>query len=184
MNIRSFFVCGALFLFATVAYGAGSYQRTRDGQTFVWNDSPERDEEATWSGKRDKNGFATGSGVLTWYKVEARIVTGSNILDTRRYAVVINRYSGKMVRGKFKGAVSYVDTNGKTLQPTFGNGANRPSRRQKATPTPTPGVRVTLKGEETPTTTSQQTAMQTAERTSAPATPGLAPEQSPSSIAQ
>src|SRR6266700_6533015 len=132
MNIRSLFVCGALLLFASVAYGAGSYQRTRDGQTFVWNDSPERGEEATWSGKRDKKGFATGSGTLTWYKVEPTIVTGSNILDTRRYAVVINRYSGRMVRGKFKGAVTYVDANGKRLQATFVKGANRPSPRQKA----------------------------------------------------
>src|SRR6266487_5978028 len=112
MNIRSLFVCSALLLFASVAYGAGSYQRTRGGKTLVWNDSPKRGEEATWSGKRDKNGFAAGSGTLTWYKVEPTIVTGSNIPDARRYAVV-NRYSGKMVRGKFKGAVTYVDANGK-----------------------------------------------------------------------
>src|SRR5437899_12586823 len=79
MNIRSLFVCGALLLFAIVAYGAGSYQRTRDGQTLVWNDSPEAGEEATWAGKRDKDGFATGPGILTWYKVEPTVVTGSNI---------------------------------------------------------------------------------------------------------
>jgi ketosteroid isomerase-like protein len=184
MNIRSLFVCGALLLFASVAYGAGSYQRTRDGQTFVWNDSPERGEEATWSGKRDKKGFATGSGTLTWYKVEPTIVTGSNILDTRRYAVVINRYSGRMVRGKFKGAVTYVDANGKRLQATFVKGANRPSPRQKATPAPSPVVRATPRAEQTPTPPSQQTAMQTPERVSAPATPGPGPEQSPPPIAQ
>ena len=103
MNIRSLFVCGALVLFESIAYAAGSYQRTRDGQTLVWRDLPERGEEATWSGKRDKDGFATGSGVLTWYKVEPSIVTGSNILDTRRYMILINHYSGTMVRGKFKG---------------------------------------------------------------------------------
>jgi len=85
MNIRSLFVCSALLLFASVAYGAGSYQRTRDGKTLVWNDSPKLGEEATWSGKRDKNGFAAGSGTLTWYKVEPTIVTGSNIPDARRY---------------------------------------------------------------------------------------------------
>ena len=44
MNIRSLFVCSALLLFASVAYGAGSYQRTRDGKTLVWNDSPKRGE--------------------------------------------------------------------------------------------------------------------------------------------
>jgi ketosteroid isomerase-like protein len=160
MNIRSLFVCSALLLFASVAYGAGSYQRTRDGKTLVWNDSPKRGEEATWSGKRDKNGFAAGSGTLTWYKVEPTIVTGSNIPDARRYAVVINRYSGKMVQGKLKGAVTYVDANGKRLQATFVKGGKRPVTRQTATPTP--------------------------ERTPAPATPTPtpAPEQSPSPAAQ
>ena len=160
MNIRSLFVCSALLLFASVAYGAGSYQRTRDGKTLVWNDSPKRGEEATWSGKRDKNGFAAGSGTLTWYKVEPTIVTGSNIPDARRYAVVINRYSGKMVHGKLKGAVTYVDANGKRLQATFVNGGKRPVTQQTVTPTP--------------------------ERTPAPATPTPtpAPEQSPSPAAQ
>jgi len=159
MNIRSLFVCSALLLFASVAYGAGSYQRTRDGKTLVWNDSPKRGEEATWSGKRDKNGFAAGSGTLTWYKVVPTIVTGSLIPDTR-HAVVINHYSGKMVRGKLKGAVTYVDANGKRLQATFVNGGKRPVTQQTATPTP--------------------------ERTPAPATPTPtpAPEQSPSPAAQ
>src|SRR4026208_1100758 len=118
MNIRSLFVCGTLLLFAIDAHGAGSYQRTRDSQALVWNDSPEAGEEATWSGKRDQNGFATGPGILTWYKVEPTIVTGSNIPDARGYAVVKNGYSGKMARGKFKGPVTYIDANGKTLQVT------------------------------------------------------------------
>jgi ketosteroid isomerase-like protein len=180
MNIRSLFVCGALLLFASVAYGAGSYQLTRDGKTLVWNDSPEPGEEATWSGKRDKNGFATGPGILTWYKVEPTIVTGSNILDTRRYAVVISRYSGKMVRGKFKGVVTYVDADGKTLQVTSANEANRPSPRQKATRVRTRGMTATPTAEQTPTPPSQQTIMQTPERTSARATP----EQSRSPIVE
>ena len=181
MNSRSLFVCSALLLFANVAYGAGSYQPTRDGKTLVWNDSPKRGEEATWSGKRDKNGFATGSGTLTWYKVEPTIVTGSNIPDARRY-VVINRYSGKMVRGKFKGAVTYVDANGKRLQATIVNGGKRPVNRPPhptpertpapATPTPTPAPEQSPSpaAQETPTAVPQQTATlapeQTATRTS------------------
>jgi ketosteroid isomerase-like protein len=184
MNIRSLFVCGALLLFASVAYGAGSYQRTRDGQALVWNDSPEAGEEATWSGKRDQNGFATGPGILTWYKVEPTIVTGSNILDTRRYGVVISRYSGEMVRGKFKGPVTYIDANGKTLQVTYVNEANRPSPRQRAARVRTTKVRAAPTAEETPTPPSQQTVMQTPERTSAPATPEPGPEQTPSPIVQ
>jgi len=182
MNIRSLFVCSALLLFASVAYGAGSYQRTRDGKTLVWNDSPKLGEEATWSGKRDKNGFAAGSGTLTWYQVEPTIVTGSNIPDARRYAVVINRYSGKMVRGKWKGAVTYVDANGKRLQATFVNGGKRPVNRPPhptpertpapATPTPTPAPEQSPSpaAQETPTAVPQQTATlapeQTATRTS------------------
>ena len=183
MNIRSLFVCSALLLFASVAYGAGSYQRTRDGKTLVWNDSPKLGEEATWSGKRDKNGFAAGSGTLTWYKVEPTIVTGSNIPDARRYAVVINRYSGKMVRGKWKGAVTHVDANGKRLQATFVNGGKRPVTQQTATPTPehtpvpatptptpAPEQSPSPAAQETPTAVPQQTATlapeQTATRTS------------------
>jgi ketosteroid isomerase-like protein len=174
MNIRSLFVCSALLLFASVAYGAGSYQRTRDGKTLVWNDSPKRGEEATWSGKRDKNGFAAGSGTLTWYKVEPTIVTGSNIPDARRYAVVINRYSGKMVQGKLKGAVTYVDANGKRLQATFVNGGKRPVNRPPhpapATPTPTPAPEQSPSpaAQETPTAVLQQTATLAPEQTATP----------------
>jgi ketosteroid isomerase-like protein len=179
MNMGSLFVCGALLVFASVAYGAGSYQRTRDGKTLVWNDSPKRGEEATWSGKRDKIGFATGSGTLTWYKVEPTILTGSNIPDARRHSVVISRYSGEMVQGKLEGAVPYVDANGKKLQATFVNGsraggsaaAQSPSPRKKATLAPTPAVTATSTAEQTPTPTPQQTATPT---------PTPAPEQSPS----
>jgi ketosteroid isomerase-like protein len=183
-NIRSLFVCGSLILFASVFYGAGSYQRTRDGQTLVWRDVPARGDEATWSGKRDKGGFATGSGVLTWYKVEPTIVTGSNILDTRRYMILINHYSGTMVRGKFKGAVTYVDAGGKRLQATSVNETNPPSRRKKATRTATPRVKATPTVEPTPTPASEQIIVDTPELTSGPATSTPAPDQSPSPIAE
>lgn len=195
MNIRSLFVCSALLLFASVAYGAGSYQRTRDGKTLVWNDSPKRGEEATWSGKRDENGFAAGSGTLTWYEVKPTFVTGSSLPDTRRYAVVMNRYSGKMVHGKLKGTVTHVEGNGKRLQATFVNGGtspvnrpphNRQSPRKKATRAPTPAVAAAPTVEQTPTPTLQQTATPAPERTPAPATPTPTPppEQSPSPAAR
>src|SRR5947208_3300200 len=186
VNIRSLFVCGALILVASVVYGAGSYQRTRDGQTFVWRDSPARGDEATWSGKRDKDGFATGSGVLTWYKVEPTIVTGSNIRDTRRYAILINHYSGTMVRGKFKGAVTNIEADGKRLHASSVNRADRRSRRQKATRAATPAVRAraTPTAEQTPTPFSEPIIVDTPELTSAVATPRPAPEQSSSPIAE
>jgi conserved hypothetical protein len=192
--MRSLLVCSTLLLFASVAYAAGSYQRTRDGKTLVWNDSPQPGEEATWSGKRDKNGFATGLGTLTWYKVEPTIVTGSNIPDARRYANVINWYSGKMVHGKLEGGVTYVDADGKRLPATFVNGssvgesvaAQSPSPGKKAILAPTPAVTARTTAEQTAIPTPQQTAMPTPERTPALATrtPMPVPEQSPSSAAQ
>src|SRR5207249_2945179 len=51
--------------------------------------------------------------------------TGSNIPSSRGRAAggaVINRYSGKMVRGKFDGPVVNVDASGKTFHGTFVNG--------------------------------------------------------------
>jgi len=178
MNFRSFFVYGAFLLFASVTYGAGSYQRTRDGHTRVWNDSPEAGEEATWSGKSDKEGFATGPGILTWYKAEPRIVTGSNILDTRRYAMVISRCSGKMMRGKFKGPVIYIDANGGTQQVTSVNGADRPTARQKSARVRTT-KRTAAPTAEGTDVASQQTVMQKPERVSTPA-----PEHSPSPMVE
>jgi ketosteroid isomerase-like protein len=184
VNFPSLFVCGVLILFASVVYGAGSYQRTRDGRTLVWRDVPARGDEATWSGKRDKDGYATGSGVLTWYKVQPAIVTGSNILDTRRYVNMINHYSGTMVRGKFKGGVTYVEAEGRRLQATSRNETNRPSRRQKAARLATAQVRATPTAEPTTTPFSQPITVDTPELTSARATPTPPPQESSSRSAE
>jgi ketosteroid isomerase-like protein len=173
MNTRSLFVCSAFLVFTSVAYATGSYQPTRDGKTLVWNDSPKRGEEATWSGRRDKNGFAAGSGILTWYQVEPTIVTGSNIRDTRRNAVVISRRLGKMVDGKFEGAVTYLDVNGKRMQASSVNGGkrpgnqppdNRPSSRKKAI---APEQSLSPAAQETPSVVPQQTASVALEETAA-----------------
>ena len=85
-----------------------------------------------------------------------------------------------MVRGKFQGAVTYVDANGKRLQATFVNVARKPGKSaavqfaeapcKKATLAPTPAVTATPSAEQTPTPTPQQTATPTPERTPAPAT--------------
>ena len=123
MTARCLFVCTTLLLlFASGAYGGGAYQHTRDRRTLIWNNSPRRDHEATWSGQRDSNGFATGYGTLTWYKVQPASVAGFNILSARGRAVVINRFSGKMVRGKFDGPVVNVDASGKMFHGRFVNG--------------------------------------------------------------
>ena len=176
MYIRSLLMLGALLLLGSAAYGAGSYQRTRDGRTIVWKDSPARGDEATWSGKRDKNGYATGSGVLTWYKAEPRIVTGSNILDTRRYAVMIHHYAGTMTRGKFKGAVTYVTASGKPLS----DSANRSSRRKKATQPASARLTASPPPKQIPTPSSEPIIVERPERTSTLAESSPAAAESPS----
>jgi hypothetical protein len=126
VTARCLFVCTTLLLFANGADADGVYQHTRDGRTLIWNNYPRRDDEATWSGERDSNGFAKGHGTLTWYRVQRAIVTGSNIPSSKGRtagAAVINRYSGKMVRGRFDGPVANVDASGKMFHGTFVNGA-------------------------------------------------------------
>ena len=121
VKARWVFVYGALLLLlADGAYAGGTYQRMKDGKTLVWNNYPRRGDAATWSGRRDANGYATGHGTLTWYTKGRRIVTGSNLPSPRDS--VIGRYSGKMVRGKLVGPVVNVDANGQTFHGTFANG--------------------------------------------------------------
>jgi ketosteroid isomerase-like protein len=180
---RSVLICCVLILLTSVAY-SGSYQRTRDGQTLVWRDVPARGDEATWSGKRDKEGFATGSGVLTWYKTEPSIVTGSNIMDTRRYVTLINHYSGTMVRGKFKGAVNDLEATGKRFEANSRNETSRASRRKRASRSPSSRVKAARTLEPTPTPHSEPIIVDTPERTSTVATPTPAAEQSSAPIAE
>lgn len=121
MIARCLFVCGALLLLANGAAGDGMYQRTRDGRSLVWCNDPNRGDEPKWSGDRDSNGYASGYGTLTWYRIPRAIVTGSNIPSKVR-ANVLNRYVGKMVHGKLDGPVTKVDATGKVFHATFVNG--------------------------------------------------------------
>jgi len=114
-----------LLLLASGVYGGGIYQHTRDHRALIWNSLPRPDEEAAWSGDQDSKRYATGYGTLTWYRVQRAIGTGSHILPSTGpagSAIVINRYSGKMVLGKFDGPVVNVDANGKMFHSTFANG--------------------------------------------------------------
>ena len=122
VNSRSFFVWSALFLllFANVALAGGKYQRTKDRKTRVWNNYPEPGDAVTWSGDRDADKYATGSGTLTWYIPERKYVTGSS-LPSVAHTIAI-RYSGNMVRGKLDGPVVNVDENGATFHGKFANG--------------------------------------------------------------
>src|ERR1043166_212302 len=96
---------------ASVAFCDGTYQRTRDGKTLVWNDDPKPGDEAKWSGDRDRNGYAHGFGTLTWY-------TKKN--DSSKAAVYAS-YWGNMVRGKLDGPVN-GHSKGKTAHAMFVDG--------------------------------------------------------------
>lgn len=94
-----------------VARGDGTYQPTRNGRTLVWNNHPKPGDEATWSGGRDREGYARGFGTLTWYTKE--------IGSAKR--AVYARYWGRMIRGKFNGPVN-VHSKKKTHYAIFDDG--------------------------------------------------------------
>jgi hypothetical protein len=93
-------------MFAGVAFGEGTYQRTKDGKTIVWNNDPKPGDTAAWFGDRDAEGYATKVGTLTWYTSNGAV-----------YA----RYFGNMVRGKFDGMVN-VHFKGRTDHAIFVDG--------------------------------------------------------------
>src|SRR5437660_11257970 len=111
MSWRLLFICAALFVLADVARGDGTYQRTRNGKTLVWNNHPKRGDEATWSGTRDRGGYARGFGTLIWYTKQSLLARPTP------YA----RYWGNMVRGKFDGPVN-VHSKRKTHYAIFADG--------------------------------------------------------------
>jgi hypothetical protein len=126
VTARAVFICAAaLFLLANGA-SAARYQKTKDGKTLVWNGLRGVAQEVTWSGLRDLNGYAAGEGTLTWLRLDS----------------VVNRYTGKMVRGRFEGPV--IREQGSTrLQANFANGERvggwlEPGSTTIASPAPTP----------------------------------------------
>jgi ketosteroid isomerase-like protein len=168
VSIRSLLVCGVLFLLASPLFGADAYYRTRDKRTLVWMHNFKPGDEASWSGHRDATGYATGTGTLTWYKVDWTMLTGSNLPVRKPHP--IRRYSGRMVRGKLQGQVN-VQVDGETYHARFDDGArvsdwvagSAPVHRkpvkhvpetamaQKATPTPSPMPTPSPSPEEKPT---------------------------------
>ena len=96
MSRRLLLVCGTLLALAEIARGDGNFQRTREGKTLVWNNHPKPGDVATWSGARDRDGYARGFGQLTWHTKER------GFAKPQFYA----RYWGRMVDGKFEGPVN------------------------------------------------------------------------------
>ena len=113
MSARFVFFCGTLLLLiAAVARGEGNYQQTRNGKTLVWNDHPKAGDTATWSGGRNREGYARGFGTLIWYTKDP------SFDKPQLYA----RYWGKMVQGRFNGPVN-VHSKKKTHHAIFADGA-------------------------------------------------------------
>jgi hypothetical protein len=117
------FILMGFFLLASVAFAAtGEYQQTRDDKTTVWNGSPKSGESSAWAGARDKEGYATGFGTITWYTSQGKV-----------YAM----YYGNMIRGKLDGPVN-AHSRGKTAHAYFADGGRvtewargpAPARRQ------------------------------------------------------
>jgi hypothetical protein len=116
LTARWLFLGSALLLFANVAFADGTYQRTKNGKTLVWNNDPKPGDEASWSGDRDREGYAKGFGTLTWYTAQQKPGSAKSAL----YA----RYWGNMVRGKFNGPVN-AHSKGKTDYAIFVDGVRR-----------------------------------------------------------
>jgi hypothetical protein len=93
---RGLFCCVLLLGLGGIALADGNYQSTRDGKTIVWNQNPKTGDSATWTGDRDRDGYASGFGTLSWYTQKA-----SEAKETL-YA----RYFGNMIQGKFDGPVN------------------------------------------------------------------------------
>lgn len=96
---RILFGCATLIALGDIALADGNYQRTKDGKTIVWNQAPKPGDVATWTGDRDRDGYASGFGTLTWY-------TSSPQKGTESKETVYARYFGNMDHGKFDGPVN------------------------------------------------------------------------------
>jgi hypothetical protein len=139
VNTRFLFVALALVLGCLAesvnAKAEGAYQRTADNKTMVWNSFPQRGETMSWSGKQDKEDYATGHGELTFHKK-----TGFTFA---RHDVVTERYSGKMVHGKFEGTVETVNDQAEARHATFV--AGKRTGDWEAGPTPKTSEKTTPK---------------------------------------
>jgi hypothetical protein len=113
VNLRFLIFCSALLVMVRGALADGAYQRTKDGKTLIWNSNPKPGDIATWSGRRDAEGYASGFGTLSWY-------SAANISADNK-PVLYGRYFGNMVRGKWHSQVN-AHARGKTAHAAFVDG--------------------------------------------------------------
>jgi hypothetical protein len=123
VKISSVIFLSALFCLTNLAFADGTYQKTQDGKTLIWNNHPEPGDRASWSGGRDENRYASGRGTLTWFHTEKKIVTGSN-LPLPKYTAIAS-YTGEMVHGKLNGEITAVDANGKKFYGKYVDGRRK-----------------------------------------------------------
>lgn len=110
----------ALLFSASPIFGEGAFQRTRDGAVRVWNNHPSPDDAATWDGGKDSDGYASGSGTLTWWKGQTWT----------------SRYTGRMVRGRFDGPVANTDADGRRFAGTYRMGKKGADWKEEAISAP------------------------------------------------
>ena len=136
MKGRLFFAWVAVLLLANTADARGRYQRTEDGGTLIWSDYPKSKYEATWSGERDANGYASGDGTLTWYRVDRNFIVGSILPNGKR--TIVARYSGKMTAGKLQGDVVSTGPDDKIFHAVFVDGSRAGAWSAGPAPSPAP----------------------------------------------
>jgi hypothetical protein len=103
---RRIFLAGAILLLVGSLQAQGVYQNTKNGRTKVWNSAPRPGDAATWQGDRNREGYASGFGTLTWYSANGNIFA---------------RYYGNMLDGKLDGPVN-AHSQGKVAHATFAEG--------------------------------------------------------------
>ena len=74
-----------------------------------------------WSGTRDEEGYATGPGTLTFYRENWKLTTGSSIPHGK--PILVNTFTGTMVKGKFDGMVSLATPDGYYSHVKYADGA-------------------------------------------------------------
>jgi hypothetical protein len=99
VGLGAVLTCALCVFFVAKAFGEGTYQLTKDGKTLIWNNEPKPGDTASWTGDRDRDGYASGFGTLTWYTAPRQ--SGDKLKPT-----VYARYFGNMIRGKFDGPVN------------------------------------------------------------------------------
>ena len=102
-------VCAAvvvsLFLLQGGALAAGNWLVTKEGPK-IWNENPQPNETASWSGAADAQGYAAGRGVLKWF------------VDGKMDSV----YEGDFVGGKYNGEGVWTSPSGERYVGDFVDG--------------------------------------------------------------